>query len=103
MRWARCASQVQFGAPANNGTHSACSVLFRYLEPFGNISVVRHVDPKASGSSRLRVTRHQLFMIMIGEELERIPWVGIDQLHIDVMHRELAESENASAISHVIR
>src|SRR5471030_3228702 len=39
---------------------------------------------------------------MVRKEVKRIGWVRIDQLHIGIVHRQLAKPQHTAAIRHVI-
>ena len=50
----------------------------------------------------LRISRHELIVVPCGREIKRIARIVVDEHQIGVVHRQLAESQRAAAVVHVV-
>src|SRR5205814_6910120 len=81
-------------------SYPACRSLPRL--PAHEIVQVGHMGNETVAGSVLRVSGHELIVVLRGREVERIARVVVHQHQVGVAHRELAESKRAAAIVHVV-
>jgi len=63
---------------------------------------IPHEHPQSELRGDFRIPGHQLIAVVIEIEIEWVLRVHIDQDHVGVRHRELAEGQLSSMICHVV-